>query len=121
MQSVHPVRSRKPRDTAAGPGMAFQRLQLLSLETYVPVATVSRAETLAALPFLAGGAEQAERFRSSVERSQIDARHVEMPLSELQTLGVRGRSRVYEERLRVVAEDLGRRALASARVDGDQI
>src|SRR5262249_48899426 len=101
--------------------MASQRLQLLSLETYVPSSTVSRGETLAALPVLAGGAQQAERFRSTVERSQIDVRHVEMPLEMLQGLGIRDRSRMYEERMQVVAEDLGRRALNAAGIHGERI
>jgi alkylresorcinol/alkylpyrone synthase len=96
-------------------------LQLLSLVTHAPTPTLTRDDTLALLPRLAGGPEAAERFRGTVERSRIDTRHVETPLDELEGLGTGDRSRVYERRLRAVAEDLGRRALDAANVGGQDV
>jgi alkylresorcinol/alkylpyrone synthase len=101
--------------------MVDSRPQILSLVTHVARSTLTRDETLALLPELAGGADQAERFRGTVERSRIDTRHVETPVHELEHMGIAARSRVYEERSRIIAGDLGRRALEAAGIPGGDV
>jgi len=58
--------------------------QVLSLVTHEPPWTITREDTLAMLPRLAGGGEGAARFRGTVERSRIERRLVETPLAELE-------------------------------------
>jgi alkylresorcinol/alkylpyrone synthase len=96
-------------------------IQLLSLVTHVPSTTLTQEDTLAALPRLAGGAAPAERFRSTVERSFIERRYVETPLVALERMGPGARARLYEQRLRVIAEDLGRRVLAAGDLDASDV
>src|SRR5262245_1654018 len=95
--------------------------QFLSVATHAPTWTLSQKDTIAFLPKLAGGREGAERFRRVVERSHIDKRHVETPLEQLESLRIGARSRVYEGRARALAEELGRRALQEADVDGKNV
>jgi alkylresorcinol/alkylpyrone synthase len=96
-------------------------LQLLSLVTHAPTSIITRDDTLAFLPRLAGGREEAEHFRGTVERSQIETRHVETPLDVVERLGTAARSRIYERRLPEVAEELGRRALDAAGIRGREV
>jgi len=84
----------------------------------VPARFLSRDDTLAQLPTLAGGHEGSVRFRGMVERSRIDRRHIETSLEELLHLTPGARSRIFEQRSRELAEDLGSRALRAAGIQG---
>ncbi len=101
--------------------MAHPTIQMLSVVTHAPTSMLTRDATLALLPTLAGGPDAVDRFRGVVERSRIDKRHVETPVNELQHLGTGARSKLYEQRLRAIGEDLGRRALNAADIDGTDV
>ena len=95
--------------------------RLLSVSTHVPVHPLPRDETLNALPILSGGVQEAERFRGMVERSRIDRRYTETPISELLHLTPAARSRIFEQKSCLIAEDLGRQALLAAGIEGRDV
>ncbi|HWP66831.1 MAG TPA: type III polyketide synthase [Candidatus Limnocylindria bacterium] len=84
----------------------------------MPTRFLTRDDTLTQLPTLAGGPEGSARFRGMVERSRVDRRHIETPIEELLRLTPEGRSRIFEQRSRELAENLGGRALLAAGVNG---
>jgi alkylresorcinol/alkylpyrone synthase len=93
-------------------------VELLGIETAVPEHVVTREETRANLPVLAGGEESAKRFASIVGRTRIGRRHAALPLGDLLQLdGISTRAQAYRAKCVSLAETVARRALHTSATD----